>query len=95
MNPVVGTPFNQNPAPFPVPGPGGSGTALLGVVPLVRQANIPPLPPPPPPPLPPLPWPAPATGPVSQAGLPSAFRGWANYGGIRSTSDHFALSIVV
>jgi hypothetical protein len=88
LNPVVGSPFTTNPAPFPVPGPGGSGTRLQGTIALARISEIPPLPGV-------MGGPAPPAGPVSQAGLPSAFRGWANYGGIRSTSDHFALAIDV
>jgi hypothetical protein len=63
-----------------------SGGAWPGVVPLGRLTTVPP---PAPPALPP------AAGPAYGAALVQGFRGWANYGYIRSTSDHFALSIDV
>jgi hypothetical protein len=91
LNPLVGTPFNTHAAPFPVPGPGGSGTRLVGSIALPRLGGVPPQPPAAVVP-PVIAGPGPAQGPVNQPGIPGAFRGWANYGFIRSTSDHFALA---
>lgn len=87
VNRVTGTPYN-NILPTPNAAPAGhyafnSGMSLLGGLPVAL-------------PLPPIPLPAGVGGyPPGTVGALKRFKGWNNYGVIRSTSDHLALMIDV